>query len=199
MGALSKLEAVNRILRFAGEYPVSSLSSSGLNDTLVAERILDEATLHYQLPGLNFNTVTKTLTPDTEGKIYIPDDTIWVDSTGTDLDKNLVQKGRSPTYLFDADENTEVFTDPVKVKIVSKTPFEEMPTADQFAVTDAAARTYQMTVVGDVNQDALINEQYMMSRIQARAADIRSRDWGFTSNLRSYWPQSAAKRRFNAD
>jgi hypothetical protein len=45
----------------------------------------------------------------------------------------------------------------------------------------------------------MINEQYMMSRSQARAADIRSRDWNFTSNLRSYWPQSAAKRRFNAD
>lgn len=199
MGALSKLEAVNRILRFAGEYPVSSLSSSGLNDTLVAERILDESVLHYQLPGQNFNTVTTTYSPDTTGKIYIPDNTLWVDTNGSDLEKNIVQRGRNPTYLFDIDNNTDVFTDSLKIKIAIKLEFEDIPTADQFAVTDNAARIYQMTVVGDVNQDAVINEIGMMSRIQARSADMRSRDMGFTSNLRSYWPQMAAKRRFNAD
>lgn len=199
MGALSKLEAVNRILRFAGEYPVSSLSSSGLNDTLVAERILDESVLHYQLPGQNFNTVVTTYSPDTTGKIYIPDNTLWVDTNGTDLDKNIVQRGRNPTYLFDIDNNTDVFTVSLKIKIAVKLEFEEIPTADQFAVTDNAARIYQMTVVGDVNQDSVINEIGMLSRVQARAADMRSRDMGFTSNLRSYWPQMAAKRRFNAD
>lgn len=199
MGALSKLEAVNRILRFAGEYPVSSLSSSGLNDTLVAERILDESVLHYQLPGQNFNTVVTTYSPDNTGKIYIPDNTLWVDTNGSDLEKNIVQRGRNPTYLFDIDNNTDVFTDSLKIKIAIKLEFEDIPTADQFAVTDNAARIYQMTVVGDVNQDSVINEIGMMSRIQARSADMRSRDMGFTSNLRSYWPQMAAKRRFNAD
>lgn len=198
MGALSKLEAVNRILRFAGEYPVSSLSSSGLNDTLVAERILDETTIQYQLPGQNFNTVVTTYSPDSSGKIHIPDETLWVDTTSSHLNRNVVQRGRSPTYLFDLDNNTDIFEDTLKIRIAVKIDFQDMPTADQFSVTDTAARLYQMTVVGDATQDALIAETAFMSRAMARASDIRSRDWGFMSNLRSYWPASAANRRFNA-
>jgi hypothetical protein len=199
MGALNKLEAVNRILRFAGEYPVNSLSSSGLNDTLVAERILDETCLQYQIPGKVFNTIIGDRTPDSSGRITIPDTTISVDSTGKDLGRNVTQRGKNPTYLFDIDNNTDVFTGPIRIELVVRTEFEELPTTEQFAVVDSAARIYQMTVVGDVNQDAMIAEMAFMSRAMARAADIRARDWGFTTNFRSYWPQSGARRRFNAD
>ena len=62
MGALSKLEAVNRILRSAGEFPVNTLASTS-NDTLLAEQVLDEQTLYMNMEGNLQNTVYTTMTP----------------------------------------------------------------------------------------------------------------------------------------
>lgn len=197
MGALSKLDAVNRILRSSGEYPVSTLSVTGSNDVTLAVQTLDEVAIQVQMTGLNCNTVAKDFLPDKNGKVYIPDNTLAVDTIGTDYGRNLVQRGRSPTYLFDVDNNTDVFTigTPVHVKITTSLEFESLPTAEQFEVVDMAARMYQMATVGETSQDKLLQEIAFMSRARSRAADIRSRDVSaFTSNTKSTWPYVGARR-----
>lgn len=197
MGALSKLDAVNRILRASGEYPVSTISVTGSNDVTLAVQTLDEVAIQVQMTGLNCNTVTKDYLPDINGKIYIPDDTLAIDTVGTDYGRNIVQRGRTPTYLFDVDNNTDVFTigTPVHVRITTSLEFESLPTAEQFEVVDMAARMYQMATVGEASQDKLLQEIAFMSRARSRAADIRSRDVSaFTSNTKSTWPYIGARR-----
>jgi hypothetical protein len=197
MGALSKLDAVNRILRASGEYPVSTLSVTGSNDVTLAIQTLDEVTLQCQMTGLNCNTVEKELLPDIDGRILIPDDTLAIDTVGTDYGRNIVQRGRTPTYLFDVDNNTDIFTigTPLNVRITVSLSFESLPTAEQFEVTDQAARMYQMATVGEMAQDKLLQEIAFMSRAKSRAADMRSRDVSaFTSNTKSAWPNIGARR-----
>ena len=197
MGALSKLDAINRILRASGEYPVSTLSVTGSNDVTLAIQTLDEITLQCQMTGLNCNTVEKDLLPDSSGIIYIPDNTLAVDTTTTDYYRNIVQRGRTPTYLFDVDNNTNVFEIgvAVHVRITTSLEFEELPTPEQFEITDQAARMYQMATVGEMSQDKLLQEIAMMSRAKSRAADMRSRDVSaFTSNTKSSWPYIGSKR-----
>lgn len=197
MGALSKLDAVNRILRASGEYPVSTLAVTGSNDVTLAIQTLDEVTLQCQMTGLNCNTVEKEYLPDIDGRILIPDDTLAIDTVGTDYGRNIVQRGRTPTYLFDVDNNTDVFTigTPLNVRITVSLPFESLPTAEQFEVTDQAARMYQMATVGEMAQDKLLQEIAFMSRAKSRAADMRSRDVSaFTSNTKSAWPSIGARR-----
>lgn len=197
MGALSKLDAVNRILRASGEYPVSTLTVTGSNDVVLAVQTLDEVAIQCQLTGLNCNTIIKTVLPDSSGKIYIPDNTLAIDTVETDFSRNLVQRGRTPTYLFDVDNNTDVFEigKEVYVKISVALGFEELPTAEQFEITDTAARMYQMATVGEPQQDKLLQEMAFMSRLKSRAADMRSRDISaFTSNTKSAWPSIGARR-----
>lgn len=197
MGALSKLDAVNRILRASGEYPVSTLSVTGSNDVTLAVQTLDEVALQCQMTGLNCNTVEKDYLPDVNGKIYIPDTTLSIDTVGTDYGRNIVQRGRAPTYLFDVDNNTDAFTvgTPLKVRITVALSFEELPTPEQFEITDTAARMYQMATVGEMAQDKLLQEIAFVSRARSRAADIRSRDVSaFTSNTKSTWPNIGARR-----
>ena len=197
MGALSKLDAVNRILRASGEYPVSTLSVTGSNDVTLAIQTLDEVALQCQMTGLNCNTVTKQVLPDVDGKVWIPDNTLAVDTVGTDFGRNLVQRGRTPTYLFDVDNNTDIFTvgTPINVRITTALEFESLPTAEQFEITDQAARMYQMATVGEAAQDTLLQEIAFMSRAKSRAADMRSRDISaFTSNTKSSWPAIGARR-----
>jgi hypothetical protein len=197
MGALSKLDAVNRILRASGEYPVSTLSVTGSNDVTLAVQTLDELTLYCQMQGLNCNTVVKTVLPDANGIIYIPDTTLSVDVFGNDMNRNIVQRGRNPTYLFNIDDNTDVFEIGVEVniKIVAALIFEDLPTADQFDITDQAARMYQMATVGEKDQDRILQEISFNSRARSRAADMRSRDINaFTSNTKSEWAYIGARR-----
>lgn len=197
MGALSKLDAVNRILRASGEYPVSTLAVTGSNDVTLAVQTLDEVALQCQMTGLNCNTVEKDYLPDVNGKIYIPDTTLSIDTVGTDYGRNIVQRGRAPTYLFDVDNNTDAFTvgTPLKVRITVALSFEELPTPEQFEITDTAARMYQMATVGEMAQDKLLQEIAFVSRARSRAADMRSRDVSaFTSNTKSTWPNIGARR-----
>jgi hypothetical protein len=197
MGALSKLDAVNRILRASGEYPVSTLAVTGSNDVTLAIQTLDEVALQCQMTGLNCNTVEKEYLPDIDGHIFIPDDTLAIDTVGTDYGRNVVQRGRTPTYLFDVDNNTDIFTvgTPLNVRITVSLSFESLPTAEQFEVVDQAARMYQMATVGEMAQDKLLQEIAFMSRAKSRAADMRSRDVSaFTSNTKSTWPSIGARR-----
>ena len=194
MGALTKLDAVNRMLRAAGEYPVSTLSVTGSNDVSMAIQTLDEITLQCQLTGLNCNTVIEDMTPDSNGKIYIPDTVLAIDTTETDINRNIVQRGRTPTYLFDVDNNTDVFTDLIKVKVTYALAFEGLPTAEQFEIVDQAARMYQMATVGEPQQDRLLQETAFMSRAKSRAANMRSLDGSFMNNTKSAWPWIGAKR-----
>lgn len=196
MGALTKLDAVNRILRAAGEYPVSTLAVTGSNDVTIAVQTLDEVTIQCQVQGLNCNTVETTYLPDTAGKIYIPDNTLHIDTVGIDYPRNIVQRGRTPTYLFDVDNNTDVFEIGVeiRVKITLSLDFEDLPTAEQFEITDQAARMYQMATVGELSQDKLLQEIAFMSRAKGRAQNMRSMDASFINNKKSPWPYIGSRR-----
>lgn len=196
MGALSKLDAVNRILKASGEYPVSTLSITGSNDVVMAVQTLDEAVIQAQLPGLNCNTAYVDMYPDADGKIKIADDVISIDTHGIDVSRNIVSRGRNPTYLFDVDNNTDEFEigKSIRVRVVYNLKFEDLPTAEQFMVTDLAARMYQMASVGDVNQDRILQEMAIVSRAVGRAADMRSIDGGFTKNTKSAWSFIGSRR-----
>lgn len=199
MGALSKLEAVNRMLVAAGEFPVSSLTVSGSNDVTIAVQILDETTTMIQVAGTNTNTIIKTLTPDTEGKIYVDDNVIHVDTVEESMDRNVAVQGRNPTYLIDLDnEGTDVFDadTQLRVKLVKNLSFDNLETADQFYATDLAARRYQFLTVGDRVTDGILNETAQYSRFAARAKDIRARDVNFMDNTKSYWASIGGRRRF---
>lgn len=197
MGAMTKLQAVNRILVAAGEYPVSSLVVTGANDITIAETILDEATTMIQMAGTNSNKIRLTLYPDSSGKISIDDDTIFIDTIGGSIGKNIAAKGRNPTYLIDLDnEGTDVFdsSTALEVEITKNYEFEDLETADQYYAVDMAARRYQFLVIGDKNTDAILNEQALFSRIAARAKNIRALDANFMDNSKSYWATIGGRR-----
>lgn len=175
MGAMTKLTAVNRMLRGAGEYPVNTLEDTGVNDTDVAQDLLDETNMQVQMLGLNFNTEKFTYTPNSDGNIIISDNTLYVVGDEDDRFKQITQRGKNPTLLYDLTNNTDVWDEDVTVKITVLYPFEEVPTPIQFEITDLAARIYQMVSIGDTNMDAVLNQMAVISRVYGRGSDMRVR------------------------
>jgi len=196
MGALKKLDAINRILRSAGEYPVSTLDGAGINDTLLAVQTLDEQVTFACSEGRYFNEVYSKILPNTDGKILVPDNTIEVDAV--DRAVHVTTRGRTPTYLYDIKNRTDVFTQAMEVRMLTLLGFDELPTAVQFEVTDTAARLYQMATVGETNQDQVLLQQQMHSRAISRAADVRQRDGNFMYGHSSN-PYNARYQRYPRD
>lgn len=201
MGALSKLDAVNRMLRASGEQAVSTLVTTS-GDALLAEQILDELVLEVQITGQVVNTFEMKMTPDAQGEIAISDNVLHIDTVGDNADVDVTPMGQSPTRLFwrmyrGEPKNTYDFselnlTDGLRVRMVLKQEFIDIPVAQQFQITDESARRYQMLTMADTTTDQMLRQRSQQSRAIARADDMRQRDvsvFGFASGL----PASIAK------
>lgn len=195
MAALSKLEAVNRMLRASGEQPVNSLLTIS-GDALMAEQILDEVELEYQLTGQVFNTQESYLIPDGNGEIAVGNTVLSIDTIDEHQYLAVTQRGSRLFWLsqYDTPKNTFDFsslnlTSGLKVRRVFRIEFTDMPTTQQFAIVDEASRRYQMITMADSNTDGMLRQRAAQSRAIARAADIRSRDasiFNFKSGISSY-------------
>ena len=192
--SFTRLLAVNRILRGAGEQPVSSLTEDGINDTAIAEAILDETTAEYQKDGLTVNTEYVTYTPDADGFIVLPINTLRADGQ-SDSDQYTV-RGYQPKKLYDLENNTYVFTEDVDLVLTQGLDFTELPVDIQFAIVDKAAMLYQMITVGDQGMHATLSQQALQSRITAKIADDAQGDYNLFDNPRTnaYWMRKRTRR-----
>lgn len=148
--SMTKLEAVNRILEAIGEDPVSSLRS-GLSDAEIAERFLDRTSKQIQRRGWHCNTEHNLrLIPDNQGYIYLPGNTLKVDSVGESGRIDVVKRGKR---LYERRKKTFVFDQPIYVEIILELPWDDMDFALQDFISALAAQKYQASVMGSVALD----------------------------------------------
>jgi hypothetical protein len=67
-----------------------------------------------QLRGWHWNREVHSLSPDINGNINLPNNVAKVDTTGIDYPVDVVQRG---LRLFNIDDNTYVFTRPIKLQL----------------------------------------------------------------------------------
>ena len=145
----TELEAVNRLLGSIGQAPVNTLEFSGIPDVTTALSYLRETLKDVEAIGWSWNTDRNyTLNPDPSGYIAIPDGALEADpeekSASVVVRRNPVTGKLS---LYDTDEQSFKFEEPVDVYIVWAFPFEDIPQAARTYVTIAAARRFQTQTV----------------------------------------------------
>lgn len=154
---LTELEAVNEILAAIGEAPTNTIENPSNVDTINAIRILRNVNRRIQSKGWTFNKVdTYTLNPDVNtNKIKWLSNTLYI--VGTDGTK-YTKRG---DYLFDFDNQTDLFTNSIDVTIIFFVDFEDMPDPMRSYITAKAARTFQVRYLGDdaLGQELLRDEQ----------------------------------------
>lgn len=179
MAALTRLDAVNRILQASEEQPVSTLVNDGVNDVSFAETVLDQVTLEIQSQGFGISQETKTFNYDSDGYITVSDNYLVVDPVEADFGRKLVVRG---TRLYDADNGTYVFDATVRLRVTLTQDFADLPPAVQFYIADKAARRYQMQTLGDPEKDRFLAEQELKSMVLAKQVDARSRNGSWIHN-----------------
>jgi len=151
---LTRLEAVNRILRAAHEHPVSTLGLGGETDSLIAEQVLDEVNRRVQMHGLHCNTAETSFTPDTgnNNRVVLPINTASVRGWNEHAYRNYFFREVSGEFrLYDGDKDpaTDQFDDDnvVYVQITQVLDFEDLPFPIQFWIADEAAFEYAQAVL----------------------------------------------------
>jgi hypothetical protein len=144
--ATTELEAINIMLGTIGESPINSLEVSGLADAATAMNILNEVSRAAQTKRLSFNTETEyPIAPDTNGNILLPPNTLHADTSVSNADVDVVQRGNK---LYDKYNHTFIFTKTLKLDITFFLPFEQMPEAARHYVNIRAARIFQARILG---------------------------------------------------
>ena len=114
---MTKLDAVQRIMRRVGMGAVAALQTGEESDAGRIEDMLDQVSLDTQQRGWNFNERRDVeLTPDVSTKkIALPTGTIQIDSDAQSLSCDVTQLG---SFLFDREHNTDQFDNPIRTRIV---------------------------------------------------------------------------------
>lgn len=166
---MNKLDAVNAVLRRIGLTPVSALDTSGLSVQAQAERYLDDADLACQARGWHFNTRSNvTLTRNASNKISVPESTYRIDTMGTDGDKDVTVVGG---YLFDLENNTDVWSQDLVVTYVSKAAFTDLPQTFADYIISEAAFLFNRSHKKDKDLDALLQAEVARRSSEARRED----------------------------
>lgn len=182
MPAMTRLDAVNRMLAAAGEQPVNTLLADGVNDVDLAETILDDSTLEIQSKGMGFNTEVKKFYKDSSDQIAITDNILGLTAWGEDYGRRLTQRGN---LLYDVDNNRFTFPDDtyIYLKVVYKLDFDEIPSDIQYWIADHAARVYQMQTQRSREADAFLAERLLRSEARAKAFDMQNRNDNYNKNF----------------
>jgi len=194
MGFITKLQAINQMLLAAGEAPVADLTNNSGIDTGIADTILEQASIDFQLRGLANNKIVRKFNADTNGKIYfdVGADTDEEGIMSADLmslhlnsdNQQIVAKvfndgtgSANSIKLYNFTDDTDVWTTGIDyyIEIVKKLKWEHLDTACQRAILASAARNYQILTQGDPAADQFLSYQEQMFNIKGKAADINDK------------------------
>lgn len=170
----TELEAVNACLMNIGESPVSSITGQISVDAATALAMVRNTTREIQTHGFYWNSeLNFTIPPNAEGKLQLPINTLKVDTTGDDLTKDLVARGR---FLYDRVNHTYTFTESVKVELIVALTFDEMPEAARRYVTVRSSRIYQERVMATPTISSFNTTDEDFARAQLLSENIAVED-----------------------
>ena len=192
---MTKLEAVNLILRKCGSFDVPALDTGGSSTAARVENVLDAEELKIQMEsGWHYNTRENiALTPDgVTNKISVPTGCLQITANavkysrfqssgpdGVSAGHNITQIG---TYVYDLANNTFEFTDSIVLfRVRLRVSFECIPPVIREYIAEAAATRYCEQYMDDPRKCRYLREQEMAAQTRARrfnneAADVNILD-----------------------
>jgi len=188
MGLITKLQAVNQMLLATGENLVSDLENSSGVDTGIAEHILEQCSLDFQMRGMANNKVIRKMNVDLNYKLVLPtadsDElgiiaaelvSFHINEDNTQIRVRVLNE--SPNRLWNITDDTDIFESSVDyyVEFIMKLPWDNLDTAVQRAILSSAMREYQALTQGDPATDSYLAFQQQIFNAKGKAADINDK------------------------
>ena len=201
---MTKLQAVNQMLRSINEQPVSQLAS-GQVDAENAEDVLDEVSRRIQAQGWHANTRRGvTLSKNASNEFAVGTNVMRVDTVNPDSPRRAASPSPSAFYnvalrrdqadtkwlLYDVDNDSETWaTGPseLTVDIVEYLAFSGLPVYLQTYIYKAAAHEFQKTAVSSQVLWQFTQEDVRDEMVNAVQADSEAEDRNVFRNHRPAW------------
>jgi hypothetical protein len=166
---MDKLSAVNGVLRRLGLTPVAALDTGGISTQAQIERYIDDADKSCQARGWHFNTrYNVELAQDGQGKIAVPANTYRIDTDGLDSQTDVTVVGG---FLFDIENNTDVFSRNLRVTYVAQTAFTDLPQTFADYVITEAAYNYNRSHKKDQALDGMLRDEAARRMTEVKRED----------------------------
>ena len=173
--ATTELQAINTMLSFIGEAPVSSITGNIGTDVAVAKNILDETSMSVQSQGWFFNRELEiTMARDTSNKVPLDSNCVQVEASAPY--QYLYQYTIRNGYLYDLKNKTDVFTSDPQVDKVLVQQFEHIPEYARRYIVVKASRRFAARYIGASELVKLANLDEQEAHVAFEAADSRAMD-----------------------
>lgn len=167
--AFTTLSVVNSMFSLLGELPINSLDEPhALIPAALA--VLDTQTALVQADFWWFNVEYPTLLPQVgTGNILVPNDTASVDSL-TQYPR-LAVRG---SLLYNLDDVTTVFTQPLRVRLHRIIPFDAAPVIVRAHIAAKAKLEFQLAYDGDTTKSQGAQQEVKETYIRMHSEHIRN-------------------------
>jgi len=177
--ATTELEAVNAMLSAIGESPVNSLVSMTSVDAITAYSVLKNVNRSVQIQGWFFNLEKEyTLTPNLNGQLDLPTNTLAMDSSSESSNYEAIQRGLK---VYDKKNHTYIFAEALKVDIIVLLAFEEIPEAARTYITQRASRMFQDRTLGSDSLHSFHREDEYQALTTLRLMESENADYNILS------------------
>jgi Autographiviridae tail tubular protein Gp11 len=187
----SELEAVNVLLDVIGQAPILTLVPPIGVDAAKAQKKLAWISRTVQTEGWQFNSEENfPLARNENNEIVIPLNTIRVGACRSILG-DVTQRGNR---LYDRCKHTFTFDRDITVDIVLQLPFDELPDFARQYVTIRAAREFQQTTPGALDQDRFTAEHEARARADMVRADAKNSNLNILNGMGTFKPGHVLRR-----
>ncbi|QLF87980.1 putative tail tube A [Pelagibacter phage Hroenn EXVC015P] len=175
INATTELQAINTMLSFIGESPVSSITGNIGTDVAVAKNILDETSMSVQSQGWFFNReLNVSTTRDTSNKVPLEANCVQVEASAPY--QYFYQYTIRKQYLYDLKNKTDVFTyNPVVDKVLVQ-QFAHLPEYARRYIVVKASRRFAARYVGATELIKLAQLDEQEAHMAFEQADSRAMD-----------------------
>ncbi|WP_319413855.1 hypothetical protein [uncultured Cohaesibacter sp.] len=176
----TELKAVNLILRNMGEAPVNSLSGELPLEASQAHDTLIEVSEDVQSRGWYFNREYLRLSPDRDGFIRLPPNTLSVSSVAESRGTPVENRG-GRLYNMTPFEQTFKFTSQMALKITFGLDYAYLPASARRYIALRAARVFQireegdrMTAQEDESEESVAKAELMAEQLRKEPLSLNS-------------------------
>ena len=176
---MTELDAINRMLRYIGELPIpSSVTIDSLpegHEAVIARTVLQETLREEQENKYWFNTFDVTYQPDTDGYITLPPNLIAFEDTDY-----FVEGGN----LYDKEQMTGVFTDPVELTVRLEITFDNIPDVFRTYVVLVAAKHLHVYLNGDETTQKELENKVNLQRNKVERENLKQSKFNLIKGTR---------------
>lgn len=168
---MTKIDAINKMLRYVGELPVpSSVVISELeegHEAITAIEILEEISREVQEKGWWFNKENWELVPEVGGYILLPYSVIGFKPISSQ--DNYRRDGGN---LYDINAKTKIFEANVELNMIFEVPFEDVPSVCATYIVYRASQELNTFLEGDDTVDKKLERNMNKSWIKLEREDM---------------------------